>query len=128
MPCIRGCCQEDSKILRLEIIGNLQKCEYCSLAKAKRKNMSKESGPKSTIPCQRICFERSYVQQKSNGVSKFWLLIVDQCTDMSWSYSLKLKDNLDTTMINFIKDLQTKHGKNKATSMRCDNACENKKF
>ena len=45
-PCIRGCSQEDIKTLRLEIIGNFQKCEDSLLAKAKLKNMSKESGPK----------------------------------------------------------------------------------
>ena len=67
--------------------------------------MSKDSVTKSTIPGERICFDISSVQQKSYGGSKFWLLIVDQCTDMSWSYFLKRKSDLATTMIKFIKDL-----------------------
>ena len=66
-----------------KLLGTFKKCEYCSLAKAKRKNMSKDSGPKSTIPGERVCFEIIYVQQKSYGGSKFWLLIMDHCTDMS---------------------------------------------
>ena len=86
--------------------------------------MSKDSGPKSTIPVEPICFDISSVQQKSYRGSKFWLLIVDQCTDMSWSYSLKHKSDLATTMINFIKDLQAKHSTNMATIMRCDKAGE----
>ena len=51
--------------------------------------MSKSSGPKITIPGEHICFDISYVQQKIYGGSKFWLLILDQCTDMIWSYLLK---------------------------------------
>ena len=103
-------------------MGTFKKCEDCSLAKAKHKNMSKDSGPKSNIPGELICFDISYVQQKSYGGSKFWLLIVDQCTDMSWSYLLKHKIYLATKMIKFIKDLQAKHIKKKAAIMRCDNA------
>ena len=47
-----------------------------------------------------------------------------QCTDISWSYLLKRKIDLATTMIKFTKDLQAKHGKKKATIMRCGNAGE----
>ena len=57
-------------------------------------------------------------------MSKFCLLIVDQCTDMSWSYFLKRKSDLATTIIKFIKYLQDKHGRKKATIMRCDNVGE----
>ena len=63
--------------------------------------MSKYIGPKGNIPGERISFDISYVQQKVYGCSKFWLLIVDQCTDMSWSYFLKRKCDLATTMIFF---------------------------
>ena len=49
---------------------------------------------------------------------------MDQCTYMSWSYFLKRKIDLATTMIKFTKDLQAKHGKKKATIMRCDDAGE----
>ena len=49
---------------------------------------------------------------------------MDQCTDMSWSYFLKRKSDLATTMIKFIKYLQDKHGRKKATIMRCDNVGE----
>ena len=109
-------------------MGALKKCEDCSHAKDKRKNMSTDSGPKSTIPGKRICFDISSVHQKIYGGSKFWLLILDQCTDMSWSYFLKRESDLDTTMIKFIKYLRAKHDKKKATIMRCDNAGETNNF
>ena len=48
---------------------------------------------------------------KIYGGSNFLLLMVDQCTYMSWSYFLKRKSDLVTTIIKFIKDLQAKHGK-----------------
>ena len=111
-----------------KLLGTFKKCEDCSLAKAKCKNMSKDSGPRSNIPGDCIFFDISSLQQKRYGDSKFCLLIVDQCTDMSWSYFLKCKSDLATTMIKFIKDLRAKHGKKKATIMRCDNAAENKSF
>ena len=86
------------------------------------------AGPKSTIPGKHICFEIISVQQKSYGVSKFWLLIVDQCTDMSWSYFSERKSGLATTMIKFIKYLRAKHVKKKSKIIRCDNAGEKKPF
>ena len=46
---------------------------------------------------------------------------MDQCNDMSQSYFLNCNSDLATTMINFIKDLRAKHGKNKATIMCYDN-------
>ena len=88
--------------------------------------MSKDSGLKITIPVEHICFYISYVQQKGYGGSTFLVLIVDQCTDMSWRYFLNRKSDLATTIIKFIKDLRAKHGKKKATIMRCYNAGENK--
>ena len=108
-------------------MGTFKECGDCSLAKAKRNNISKVSGPKKTIPGERICFDISSVQ-KNYGRYKFWLLIVDQCTDISWSYLLERKSDLVTTMIRYIKDLQDKHRKNKATIMRCDNSGKNKSF
>ena len=81
--------RKTSKHYGWKLLGTFKKCEDCSLAKTKRKNMSKYSGAKSTMPGESICFDISYAQQKIYGGSKFWLLIVDQCTDMSWSYLLK---------------------------------------
>ena len=64
-----------------KLLGNFKKIEDCSLAKAECKNMSKDSGP--NIPGERICFDISSVQKQIYEGSKFLLLIVDQCTDIS---------------------------------------------
>ena len=88
--------------------------------------MSKDGGPKSNIPGERICFDISSVQQKRYGGSKVCLFIVHQCTDISWSFLLKHKSDVANTMIRFIKYLRAKHVKNKATIMLCVNAGENK--
>ena len=55
----------------MEVIRNIKKCKDFSLAKAKFKNTSKDSGPKSTIPGERICFDKSYAQNKIYGVLSF---------------------------------------------------------
>ena len=86
--------------------------------------MLKDSGSKITIPDECLCFGISSVQQKIFRGSKFWLLILDKCTDIRWIYFLKRKSDPATTMMEFIKDLRSKHGKKNATIIRCDNASE----
>ena len=46
--------RKKSKFYGWKLLGTYKKYEYCSLAKAKRENMAKDSGPKSTIPGERI--------------------------------------------------------------------------
>ena len=65
----------------------------------------------------------SSVKHKSYGGSKFWGLIVDDCTDKAWTVLLKKKSELPRKVVNLIKNL-------KALGMtvkyiRCDNAGEN---
>ena len=67
----------------------------------------------------------SSIKAKSLGRAKFWLLVVDECTKMMWSFFLKQKSNAASVMIPFLKDLETKHGK-KVRYIYCDNADENK--
>ena len=50
-----------------KLLGNFKTCEDFSLAKAERKNMSKDSGPKSNIPGERICFDISFLQKNLWG-------------------------------------------------------------
>ena len=57
-----------------KLLGTFKKCEYCSLAKAKRKNMSKYSGPKITIPGERIFFDISSIPKIYMG---FYVLVID---------------------------------------------------
>ena len=52
----------------------------------------------------------SSVKHESFGKSKFWLLVVDDCTDMCWSFFLQKKSELGQVMINHIRDLKEQHG------------------
>ena len=60
------------------------KCVDCQIAKAQRINMNKEDKHKSTIPGERLMIDISSVKtkKKKKQIGKFWLLIVDQYTNM----------------------------------------------
>ena len=60
----------------------------------------------------------------SAGGAKFWILIVDEATDMKWSYFVKLKSELKRKVIDLIKELKSKDNKF-VKYIRCDNAGEN---
>jgi len=48
------------------------------------------------------------MEHESYGKAKFWLLVVDDVTDLCWSYFLKSKSEMKTIMINLIKELNDK--------------------
>ena len=58
-------------------------------------------------------------------MGKFWLLVVNKATNMSWSWFLKHKNDQIEPLINFVKELR-KTKKKTATYIHCDNAGENK--
>ncbi len=65
----------------------------------------------------------SSVKKASFGSSKFWLLAMDDCTDMCWSTFLKKKSDQVDHLITLIKDLKAKNKIN-VQLIRCDNAGE----
>jgi hypothetical protein len=69
--------------------------------------------------------DTSSVKKQSFGKSKFWLLIMDDCTGVCWSRFLKKKSDQVDLIINLLKDLKSKHNKT-VKLIRCDNAGENK--
>ena len=85
--------------------------------------MNKLSESKSTTKGERLYIDTSSVQVESLGGAKFWLLVVDDFTDMAWSYFLKAKIEVKSKIIQLIKDfrLNDVHVK----KIRCDNAGEN---
>jgi hypothetical protein len=66
-----------------KITGTFKPCSNCQTAKSKQNSVMKESETKSTIPGERIFIDTSSVKTKSFGGSKFWLLVVDDCTDVA---------------------------------------------
>ena len=83
------------------------KCIDCQIGKAQKLNVPKEDGDKSTTPGERLMIDISSVKTSKykKRVGKFWLLIVDQCTNMKWCYFLKHKDDQIRALMDFIKAL-----------------------
>ena len=108
----------------ITLIGQPQPCEECALAKSKQANVSKETDIKSNTPGERLFIDISSIQQQSYGGSKFWCLVVDDCTDMCFSFFLKQKSDQVPLLVDFFKDIRAKYSY-PVTYIRCDNAGEN---
>ena len=106
------------------LTGDIIPCEHCMIAKAKQKGVPKIRKERSTVPGQRIFIDISSPTKKSVGGSKHWLLVLDDCTDMPFSFFLSNKDLLEVNLIPWIKEMKTKHGI-VVKIIRCDNAGEN---
>ena len=108
----------------LTITGNFTPCEDCGVAKAKQAKMNKGVSSKSKIPGKRIFIDISSPKTASLGGKHHWLLVVDDCTDMTWSFFLKKKSETSDKIISLIKDLKSKY-EIVVKIVRCDNAGEN---
>ena len=49
----------------------------------------------------------SWTNKPSYGGTKYWALVMDDCTGFLWSYFLKEKDELSPNIIALIKHLKT---------------------
>jgi len=61
-------------------------CESCALAKSHQKNTNKEPSACSKTPSKRLFIDISSIKDQSFGRSKFWLLAVDNATDLAFSF------------------------------------------
>ena len=86
--------------------------------------MNKEVNSKSEILGKRIFIDLSSPKTGSLGGKHYWLLVVDDFTDMTWSYSFKKKSETADKIISLIKDPTSKH-RIVVKIVRCDNAGEN---
>ena len=107
--------------LGIKIQGTLEDCESCGEAKANQKKLPKVTESTSKVRGERLHIDISSVKYKSYGGGKHWLLVVDDATDVNWSYIQKKKSELTENMIQLILDLKNKN--NITTKfIRCDNA------
>ena len=108
-----------------ELTGKWNGCSDCTMAKIRQRNLNKNSEAAKTKG-ERLYMDISSVKHRSIGGTKFWCLIVDEYTNMKWSFFLKSKGELKDKIIPFLKIV---HEKDKVTiqSIRCDNAGENHK-
>ena len=80
----------------------------------------------ATQTAERLFLDISSVNHRSLGGNKFWLLIVNDFTRMKWSFFLKAKYDLSSTVLHFLAKLQ---GHNYTPHIiRLDNAGENLAF
>jgi hypothetical protein len=86
-------------------IGNdKHKCESCPISNAKQKNSNKNADLKSTKPCQVFVSDISSIKSELSGGCKYWLLVVDQYTEMKWSFFLQTKDKHPDVLVNFVRE------------------------
>jgi hypothetical protein len=66
----------------------------------------KETQVKSMVPGERLYIDISSVRASSFGGYKFWVLIVDDFTDMCWSIFVKAKSLMPEQVVMLIKSLR----------------------
>jgi ribosomal protein L31 len=81
--------------------GQLKPCIQCTLAKIHKTPISKDTVVRSTVPGERIYIDISKLSHPSTIGSKFWLLVVDDATDFTWSFFLKAKSDTTDTLVSF---------------------------
>jgi hypothetical protein len=122
--------KQTAAVMNLKVTGTFEECEACGLGKAIKKKISKSANKDSTKPMERIYVDLTTIQTTSFGNKKHWVLVVDEFTDMKWSFFLKQKSDLGKTMMNFLRQ-QKEEGfmVNKIRlKIRLDNAGENRAF
>lgn len=101
-----------------------KECKECLQGKAQRMQVNKTTNNHATKPGERLMIDISTVKtQNSKKIGRYWLLIVDEATNMKWSYFLKSKEGQVSVIIGLIKRLNN-DGKT-VKFIRCDNAGEN---
>jgi hypothetical protein len=111
--------------------GNFLVCSDCAMSKARQKNVDKVTETFSTYPGERLFIDISSTRATSFGGSKFWLLIVDQFTDMCCSAFLEKKSELSNRVWHFIQQIKNNCAIEIENlhvgpiTIRCDNAGEN---
>ena len=108
----------------LQVTGTFAPCKDCAVAKAKQKKIGKKASKKSQKPGERLCIDISSPTAASFGGKHHWLLVVDENSDLCWSYFLKKKSETTAKMVALIKELKSKYGI-EVKYIRCDNAGEN---
>ncbi len=108
------------RAIGLNVTGTFQPCEACLVGKAKKTRISKEPKATDYQPGEHIFIDISSPSTKSQAGKKHWLLAVNTCTDASWSWFLKHKNEQYDVLMRFIKDLRAKHNK-QVKFIRCNN-------
>ena len=99
-------------------------CYTCALAKAHQKSVPKQRIARSTTIGERFFIDISSPRRRSIGGAQHWLLVIDDASDMVFSFFLATKDSQKNVLVHFFKDLIHTHNIIPKI-IRCDNAGEN---
>ena len=87
----------------------LNPCEDCDLGKAKKGRISERAVEQSKILEESLFFVIRSPSTPTFGSKKHSLLIIEDSTDYTSSYFLKVKSTLKNTMLALIKNIKTKY-------------------
>ena len=74
--------------MKLKLIGRLPPCEACAKAKIRQRTVQKKKIKKMpTKPGYRVFIDISSLKQVSRGGNKHWLIMVDEFSDYTHSFS-----------------------------------------
>ena len=97
-----------AKALGIEVTGMFKSCEDCALGKAKQCTVSKKAVPLLQVWGERLFFDISSPSTPTFGRKHHCLLVIDDCSNYSWSFFLKEKSDLAETMLGFVNNLNIK--------------------
>ena len=115
-----------SKYIKIELTGKLAPCEVCAQAKLRQVNIPKKKIKK--LPTKlgyRVFINICSFKQVSRGGNRHWLIVVDEFSDCSHSFSLSRKSDKIKLIPMWIQGLSKKHGI-EIKRIRFDNSGENK--
>ena len=94
----------------------LEPCLHCAKAKAKQKNVCKEStAPKAEVPGGRVYFDLSKATiSKRDGsefelTNKWWKIIVDEATGKKWCYFTPTKKGIVKQTCEFLHKMKQRN-------------------
>ena len=112
--------------MKLKLIGRLPQCEVCAKAKIRQRNILKKKIKKlPTRPGYRVFIDICSFKQVSRGGNRHWLIVVDEFSDYTHSFSLKRKNDQIQVMLIWIRILSKKHNI-EIKRIRLDNSGENR--
>jgi hypothetical protein len=113
-----------SKSYNWKRLGKFETCEDCAVGKAKQKNNNKQWLQDSKNPGERLYIDVNSIKGESFGESRFWALIIDDCTKYCWRFFLIKKNSLKEKIASLILELKAQDIRVKI--LQCDDSGENK--
>ena len=84
----------------VKLTGNWTPCEACATANSRQKNIPKVTTRElATKPGEILHIDISHIKTPSFGRRSYWLLVVDDFTNLCWSHFLHNKDDQLSALI-----------------------------